>query len=244
MNSSLPGRLRRRRRAPRHRGFTLLELLIAAGLLAVLALLSWRGLESVLVARERIVLASDELRSLTMAFAQMDEDLRRSWPVRLLRLTTPSIGFSVSGEQAQPMLELLRETTAASEPTQVQRVAYRLRDGVLERGFGQWAPPSSQAGGDAALAVGLIWQPILGNVAALEMHGWISGRGWQPAASLAGQLRGPGGAPVAPPAGGGAQQPGGAQPGGGAAPPAVTGLQVRVVRTDGNQLLRVFPVRD
>jgi general secretion pathway protein J len=235
-----------RRRALRRRGagFTLLELLIAAALLAVLALLSWRGLESVLMARERIVQASDELRSLTMAFAQMDEDLRRSWPVRLLRLTSPSIGFSVPGEQAPPMLELLRETTAASEPTQVQRVAYRLRDGVLERGFGTWAPPSPDEAPAANPAAGLIWQPILGNVAALQMHGWIAGQGWLPAASLAGQLRGPGAAVQRRPGAGAAQPPTGAQTPGGPQPPAVTGLQVQVVRGDGSQLLRVFPVRD
>ena len=80
-----------RRRA---RGFTLIELLIAAALLAVLAVLAWRGLDSVLASRQRIVAASDELRSLTLAFAQLDEDLRRSWPVRLLKLQTPSITFT------------------------------------------------------------------------------------------------------------------------------------------------------
>jgi general secretion pathway protein J len=231
----------RTRARRRDRGFTLIELLVAAGLLAVLALLSWRGLESVLTARERITAASDELRSLTMAFAQMDEDLRRSWPVRLLRLTVPSIAFSVSGERAQPMLELLRETTAANEPTQVQQVAYRLRDGVLERGFGVWTPPAAEGGGAAANQLGLIWQPILGNVAALEMHGWIAGQGWLPAPTLAGQLRGPGNSPIAtgqPGAGAAAAAAGAAQV------PAVTGLQVRVVRADGTQLLRVFPVRD
>jgi general secretion pathway protein J len=234
--------LRIGRASRRQAGFTLIELLIAAALLAVLAILSWRGLETVLIARERIVLASDELRSLTLAFAQMDEDLRRSWPVRHLRLASPSIGFSVAGEQAQPMLELLRETTAASEPTQVQQVAYRLRDGVLERGFGVWAPPgASGEGADPNVGVGsaaggsLVWQPILGNVAALDMHGWIDGQGWLPAASLAGQLRGPGSA-----------QPAQAATGPSAARrlPAVTGLQVRVVRNDGNVLFRVFPVRD
>ena len=40
-------------------GFTLLELLIAVSLMAVLAVLGWRGLESVLTTRDRIVRASD-----------------------------------------------------------------------------------------------------------------------------------------------------------------------------------------
>jgi general secretion pathway protein J len=240
-------------RAP-SRGFTLIELLIAAALLAVLAVLAWRGLDSVLASRQRIVAASDELRSLTLAFAQLDEDLRRSWPVRLLRLPTPSISFAVAGEQAAASLQMLRETVGANEPTQVQRVAWRLRDGVLERGFGAWVAPSAAAvgafgsagagtgagqgrdqgsggqGGEGEAAA-LIWQPVLGGVASLQMQGWITGQGWVAAEALAGQLRG---ADTQPP------------PAGTVVPatPAVTGLLLRVVRTDGRVLQRVFPVKD
>jgi len=249
----------------RVRGFTLIELLIAAALLAVLAVLSWRGLDSVLASRQRIVAASDELRSLTLAFAQLDEDLRRSWPVRLLRLPTPSITFAVAGEQAAASLQLLRETAGATEPTQVQRVAWRLRDGVLERGFGAWVAPSAAAvgafgsvgaGGPSGAGSGsgsmagpgreqgqggqggegepgaLVWQPVLGKVESLQMQGWITGQGWVAAEALAGQLRGAD-AQQAPAAGTVV-----------AVTPAVTGLLLRVVRTDGRVLQRVFPVKD
>ncbi len=261
-----------RRSAPRGRGrgFTLIELLVAAALLAVLAVLSWRGLDAVLESRRRIVAASDELRSLTLAFSQLDEDLRRSWPVRLLKLQVPSIGFTVSGERAVATLELLREATGATEPTQLQRVAWRLRDGVLERGFGAWSAPAADgavrgasaalapAGVDATAAGGLVWQPILGGVAQLQMQGWIAQQGWIAAEALAGQLRGAGigtaglpdgvagaGGPIAGAAGAG---PTGAGPGGagatGGANPAVTGLLVRVVRTDGRVLQRILTVKD
>ena len=234
-------------------GFTLIELLVAAALLAVLAVLSWRGLDAVLDSRRRIVAASDELRSLSMAFAQLDEDLRRSWPVRLLRLQVPAIGFTVSGERAAATLELLREATGASEPTQLQRVAWRLRGDVLERGFGLALAPAllgtdgtaggaggggggggggGTGGGDGSAERGpgaLVWQPVLAGVAQVQMQGWIAGQGWIAAESLAGQLRGPGAAAAA------------------AAPvqqPAVTGLTVRVVRTDGSVVQRILPVKD
>jgi general secretion pathway protein J len=256
----------RRRLGRRGRGFTLIELLVAAALLAVLAVLSWRGLDAVLESRRRIVAASDELRALTLAFSQLDEDLRRSWPVRLLRLPAPSIGFTVSGEQAVATLELLREATGAAEPTQLQRVAWRLRGGVLERGFGAWSAPaadgavqaapalSAPTGADpaAARAGGLVWQPILGGVAQLQMQGWIAQQGWIAAEALAGQLRGPGsGAGAAGSAGSGAGggggtgagAPAGAGPTGGANA-AVTGLLVRVVRTDGRVLQRILTVKD
>jgi general secretion pathway protein J len=232
-------------------GFTLIELLVATALLAVLALLSWRGLDAVLESRRRIVAASDELRALTVAFSQLDEDLRRSWPVRLLRLPAPSIGFSVSGEQARATLELLRETTTGSEATQLQRVAWRLRDGVLERGFGRWRPPSAGAvaeagqpgegsgvgpagapGSGSGAPAAWTWQPVLGGITEVQWQGWIVGQGWVAGEALAGQLRGPGD-PANPGAGQGAP-----------VPAAVTGLLIRVVRADGRVLQRVFPVKD
>jgi len=241
------------------RGFTLIELLIAATLLAVLALLSWRGLDTVLTSRDRIAKASDELRFLTIAFAQLDEDLRKSWPVRLLKLPVPSIAFSVTGEQASTTLELLRESTGALEPTKIQRVAWRLRGDVLERGFGPLvvssaAPATKPVGGDAeAAGGGLVWQPVLGGVSALRMQGWVQGQGWVVAEALAGQLKSAAAA-AAPPAGAPGGAPSGAPPATGAAPPPgaapastvamVTGLQVVVVRSDGKVLERVFPVKD
>jgi general secretion pathway protein J len=240
------------------RGFTLIELLIAAALLAVLAVLSWRGLDAVLASRRQIVASSDELRALMVAFSQLDEDLRRSWPVRLLKLPTPSIGFTVSGERAVATLELLRESGAATEATQLQRVAWRLRDGRIERGFGAWSavPGAGAAAGAAALpsgfgtgtgqasgaqagaeagAGGLIWQPVLIGVASMQMQGWVAGQGWIAAESLAGQLRGgmdtaAGGTATAPTLG--------------TTVPRVTGLLVRVVRTDGRVLQRILPVTD
>lgn len=239
------------------RGFTLIELLIAAALLAVLAVLSWRGLDAVLASRRQIVASSDELRALMVAFSQLDEDLRRSWPVRLLKLQTPSIGFTVSGEQAVATLEMLRESGAATEATQLQRVAWRLRDGRIERGFGAWsavpgaggaagaAPPpgfgagSGPAGGGQvgaeAGAGGLIWQPVLIGVASLQMQGWVAGQGWIAAESLAGQLRGGMDA-----AAGGTGTP----PTQATTVPRVTGLLVRVVRTDGRVMQRILPVTD
>ena len=239
------------------RGFTLIELLIAAALLAVLAVLSWRGLDAVLASRRQIVASSDELRALMVAFSQLDEDLRRSWPVRLLKLQTPSIGFTVSGEQAVATLEMLRESGAATEATQLQRVAWRLRDGRIERGFGAWsavpgaggaagaAPPpgfgagSGPAGGGQvgaeAGAGGLVWQPVLVGVASLQMQGWVAGQGWIAAESLAGQLRGGMDA-----AAGGTGTP----PTQATTIPRVTGLLVRVVRTDGRVMQRILPVTD
>mgnify|MGYP000992520889 CR=1 FL=1 len=45
-------------------GFTLLELLVAVALMAILAVLSWRGLDSVLASREHITAHTDETRAI------------------------------------------------------------------------------------------------------------------------------------------------------------------------------------
>jgi len=220
-----PGRARprapgaARRVAARPGGFTLIELLIAVALMAVLALLGWRGLDSVLVSRDRIVEASDSLRALSVGFTQMDEDLRRAWSVRLLRLPVPAIAFVADDPQAPPALQVLRESPAGGGADQLQRVVYRVRDGVLERGFSAWAPPRTP---DAAAptAPPMTWQPLIAGVAHLHFRAWITGQGWVPGAALL--LR----------------------PGVAAFPTPVSGVEVSLERRDGERVLRVFAVKD
>jgi len=174
---------RRGSRAIRSGGFTLLELLIAVALLSVLAVLSWRGMDSVLRSRDRIVQSSDELRALSVAFAQLEQDVRGSWAVGLLGLNEPAIAFAVRGEDAQPELALVRETSA-NQPLQLQRVRYRLHEHRLERGFAPW----TSSGVDPARPVSeqpLVWQPLLADIDQIQFRAWIASRGWLPAATLA-----------------------------------------------------------
>lgn len=167
-------------RVRRSAGFTILELLVAISLLAVLAVLSWRGLEGVLTTREVIVSRSDALRELTTVMAQLDDDLRRSWPLRLLDLQ--SIGFDVGDDRSPPTLRLLREATEGGA-SQILRVIWRLRDGVLERGF---APqPQGFSGGVGEAESQPFWQAVSAGVQSFELRGWVEGRGWVPATTLA-----------------------------------------------------------
>lgn len=141
--------------------------------MAVLAILSWRGLDTILQSRERLVVASDELRSLTLALAQLDEDLKHSAALRPLDLPEPEISARLVGDRQQQVLQLVREVNRIAMPTRLQRVFYEVRNGVLMRGFTEWVEPgvdSSQTAGVGAI----VWQPILGNVVEILVRGWVT----------------------------------------------------------------------
>lgn len=169
---SSSGRSTRRRHA---QGFTLLELLVAIALMGILAVLCFRGLDSVITSRERITAASDEMRALSTAFAQLDQDLRRSWPVRLFRLKQRPVGFVAGDSQNDPLLMVLMREGSGEQPAQLQRVVYRLNRGVLERGFSQW---QSFGFKPEVRLERLIWQPLVNGVSGLAFRAWIPGKGW------------------------------------------------------------------
>jgi general secretion pathway protein J len=236
-------RKRSDRRARRATGFTILELLVAITLLAVLALLSWRGMGSVLAGRDTIVTRSDELRALTAVMAQMEEDLRRSWAVRLLGLQVPSVGFGSGDDREPPSLAILREAPG-SDGMQLQRVVWRLHAGVIERGFSAWTVPMPGTMNPVP-DIPFTWQAVVGGIEAFELRGWLADRGWQPAAALAASQAAELAAEAArleqtAHAGQGGQE-GTLVP---AAPTAlVTGVEMVLVQR-GERIVRVFAVAD
>jgi type II secretory pathway component PulJ len=120
------------------------------------------------------------LRAFSLAFSQLDEDLRKSWAVRLLRPVQSPVRFTVAGEQARAQLELLRESGRHDAPTQIQPVAWRLQAGTLERGFGAWRAPDGPA-----VQAGLTWQPLLSGIRDIQIQGHVQGQGWVDAGALA-----------------------------------------------------------
>lgn len=206
--------------AARAGGFTLIELMIAISLMAVLAVLGWRGLDSVLRSRERIVEASDGIRAVSLALTQMEDDLLRSWSVRLIAPTARPVAFGFERPDGTPDLLILREPSVESG-NGVQRIVYRLRNDRLERGFAPWRPAAS---GPSATTTGSevepFWQALLEGVSALRVRAWVDGQGWQPAQSLAARAGTSGGVTI------------------------VTGLEVLLEFHDGERVLRVFSVKD
>jgi general secretion pathway protein J len=248
--SDRPSRLNQGARARKPEGgFTLLELLVAVTLMAVVAVLSWRGLDALLGARERIGRAGDELRALSVAFSQVEEDLRRAWPVRLIEAGRPVVTLSGAVESADravgaTRLDLLREAPAVAafgvpssnadplsrraQASGLQRVVWRLEGGRLERGFLAWWAPAVQS--NAASRPGDSAAPVaLDNSAEA-----LAGMTWQPliegVEALAWRLYVVGSGWLPP-----GQPPEQGQ--------TVVGVEVSLVRA-GERILRVFSVRD
>lgn len=108
------------------RGLTLVELLVAISVLAFVAVLGWRGLDSIV--RARVALNTDlaQTRGLQLAFAQLQNDSDN--------LVTPSplAGRGpISAKEGN--LTLIRTVFAYNQPSQLQVISYRLKNGVLTR---------------------------------------------------------------------------------------------------------------
>ena len=212
-------------------GFTLLELLVAIALLGVLAVLCWRGLESVLSSRDRLTRESEGLRALTIAFAQIDDDLRRTWAVRTIPAVARAVRFLSVDDRL--VLELARLGGTASDPTRIDRVVWRLRADTLERGVAANAADGANATGE------LVWQPVLAGVKELQWRAWPSGQGWQTGMAVASAMASQDAILATPPT----AEPGTPAPGRPVEAP-ILGVELVIERLDNTRFVRIFSVRD
>lgn len=164
------------------RGFTLIEVLVALALMALVSLISWRGLASVSSARDWIESQAEDTDAIVRSLGQLGRDVELSYDgpvfdpaggdavalsagVRLLR---PPSGGAV--------LEILRPHP--DSPGLWQRVQWRVRPDGLWRASGAASargplPPV----GDGAL--------LLPGARSMTLRVWIPGTGWAEAARAA-----------------------------------------------------------
>lgn len=153
---------------------TLIELLVAISILAFIAVLGWRGLDSIV--RARIALAGDleQTRGMQLAFAQLQSDCAHLASAAALPGRTPLVA-------GQGRLTLVRLVFADNQPSRLQVITYWIDGGVLMRRESAatrdlaeldalWRAAVNDI--DTAQAVAL--QP---GVAALTMRLWVDG-GW------------------------------------------------------------------
>jgi general secretion pathway protein J len=204
-------------------GFTLLELLVAISVLALVSIIAWRGLESLVATRERLEPAADDVRALLVTFGQMERDLAQVVDPRFVPLDGNVID---SRGGTEPGFELMRRAPAVEgEATRVERVSYRLIQGQLVR---QSTAPTRELGQDNA--AGVSTAVLLGGVRSLRLRYWQPGAGWiEPAAftPAAGTPAGtnPDGTPIASASAG-----------------RPAGVEVTIERDDGTPFRRVLLV--
>ena len=107
-------------------GFTLVELLVAISILAIVAVLGWRGLDGIVRARLSLSAQMETTRGMQLAFAQMQSDCEHVATTDLI-VGRPFLLADTD------RLTLVRTVFVENEPARLQVVAYRVRDGVLTR---------------------------------------------------------------------------------------------------------------
>ncbi len=111
---------------PSQRGLTLIELLIAISILAFVAVLGWRGLDTIVRTRLALNQELEQTHGMQLAFAQLQTDCANVVDAELLDGRAPVLIDS-------NRITLARKIQADGEPTRLQLVTYRLIDGVLTR---------------------------------------------------------------------------------------------------------------
>lgn len=155
----------------RTRGFTLVELLTALLILALLAVLSLRGLTAVLDTGGQVGAETDKWRDLAALCARFERDVRLASPraVRTATGTVPAwVGRAAAGPGAR--LELSRFAASGGADTP-RRIAYALND---RQQIEVWISP----GLDVAPGQAPARHAVLGGVAALELHYLDSAGAW------------------------------------------------------------------
>ena len=106
-------------------GLTLVELLVSIGILAIIAVLGWRGIDSILQARISLSYQLEKTRGIQLTLAQMESDSKHF----VTRTTFEHA--RIAGDKAN--LILIRTVSRENMPSLFQVVAYRIKKSVLSR---------------------------------------------------------------------------------------------------------------
>jgi general secretion pathway protein J len=159
---------------PRGRGFTLLEVLIAVAIVAVIAVLGYRAIAALTDSESRLSAEAARWRALDLFFARLEGDLRQAVPrsARVGETREAAWVGTIADSDGNAALMFSRAGPEFNvEPGSAgQRLAYRFRDGVVEVLY--WPGYDRPRGAEATA------YPLLSDVARFQLAYLTKGGAW------------------------------------------------------------------
>ncbi len=151
-------------------GFTLIEMLVAIALLALIAVLSWRGLDATIRGRDDIVGNLSQTRQFGRYFSQLQFDA--------LNIVAPEEVFGPPLRMKPDELVMVRHLGIGSTPTRLQVIRYQLKGHQLMRSA---SPPLSTLAqlNDSLQHMDTFSGVIVSsNVRSMGISVWLAPGGW------------------------------------------------------------------
>ena len=120
------------------RGFTLLELLVALAVFAIMSIAAYSGLRNVLFTRAAVEEQTRRLAAVQLAVFRLEQDIEQTVPRGIRDEYGEPQAALVGGELASDRLTLTRagwDNPLEQSRANLQRVTYRFRDGRLWRRY-------------------------------------------------------------------------------------------------------------
>ncbi len=155
-------------------GFTLIEVLVALALMALLSIISWRALDLTERSSARLNASADDTLALVRVLGQIESDITRHANHDILRsLAQPASAAATSAMLPSGILWAMPVLTVArSAPNGAwQKVVWAQDGNILRRAVGPavHSLPLPDAGAG---------EVVLEQVKSFRVRGWVPGQGW------------------------------------------------------------------
>ncbi|MFZ6817987.1 PulJ/GspJ family protein [Undibacterium sp. Ji22W] len=116
----------RHNKFPAQSGFTLIELLVAIAILAIIAVMGWSGLDSIIRARQTLNRELEQSRGTQISFVQLENDCAHL-------VSEAALPRRENLRAIDTQLILIRTVYEDNQAPQLQVVAYKVQNGVFSR---------------------------------------------------------------------------------------------------------------